>query len=323
MSTLSKLISALVSPGALMVNFLSLWTVPAVSQPPGESPGSAGLQQQIATYSVVAAKAEPPTVAPVDAGRIWIHLGTLYEEAGQYTQSEMAYLHALRLLGIAPVSEADRARAMDDLGILYMMRGDTEQAERAELHALKIRKEQGLAADLPNSWYHLAALYLREHRPKQAQEYGQQAVDALAGEPHANPDDVIAAQFVLAVAQLRQSQYPEAIARMEKAMDIVRSTYQPQEFPSGFGSFLLGYAYWKSGDPEKADGLLKAGAAIVAKQLGSAHPVTQTVMTHYMQYLRNTHQIEEARAVDRQLKQTQSEAGFRQGPETLVVTSLF
>lgn len=288
-----------------------------------ESSTDAYLKEQIAKYSVIAQHADPPAMTAVDAGRIWTHLGTLYEEAGELESSEMAYLHALRLLAIAPVSQAERARAMDGLGTLYMMRGDTQQAERAELHALQIRTTEGLTAELPRSWYNLATLSLREHRTRRAQAYAQQAVNAIETMTPANPDDAMNAQFVLAMADCRMKRYLEAISIMQKAMSIVRTEYKPDEFPAGFGSFLLGYMYWRSGDTARADGLMKEGEATVEKQLGSEHPVTVTMQTQYERYLKNTHQPEAARAVEQELKQTRSFSGINQRSETLAVASLF
>lgn len=301
----------------ILVVTCSAWTVSA------QALGDVQLQEQIAKYSAIAQKADPPAMTPVHAGRIWTYLGTLYEDAGQLVPSEMAYLHALRLLEIVPVSPVDQARAMDDLGTLYMMRGDTRQAERAELHALEIRKTQSLRDDLPRSWYHLATLSLREHRPQQAKDYAQQAVDALEAQSPANPDDQINAEFVLGMAECRMDRYPEAIAIMRKAMGIVQTEYKPDEFPSGFGSFLLGYAYWKSGDTRDADSLLKEGELTVERQLGNAHPVTVTIQLQYERYLRNTHQQEAAREVNQRLKQSQTAPGFSQGSGTLAVASLF
>ena len=304
-------------------SLLVVWVAISVSRISAESPAKSPLQQQIADCQAIAAKAAPPAMSPVDAGRIWTHLGTLYQDAGQYAQSEMAYLHALRLLDLAPASAIDRARAMDDLGTLYMARGDTQQAERAELHALQIRKDEGLTAELASSYDHLAALSLHEHRTKKAQEYAQQALDALDAEPHSNPADAINAQFVLAVAHLRMNHYPEAIAILEKTMRSVHTLYRPEDFSTGFGSFLLGYAYWKAGDVARADSLLKEGADTVEKQLGNDHPVTLTVLTQYKGYLRATNQRDAARAIDQQLKRSRSEMGLGQGPETLAVASLF
>lgn len=281
------------------------------------------LKKQIDIYRAASVHAGPPAMSAARAGRIWTRLGALYEEAGMYTQSEMAFVHALRLLERPPVPEADRARAMDELGTLYMARGDTQQAERAEQHALAIRKAQGLKEDLPRSWYHLATLALREHRAEKARGYAKQAVEQLRTEPGASADDRMNALFVLAMAQCRLHRYPEAIAALNEAMGVVRSAYGPEDFPTGFGSFLLGYAYWKSGDAAAAEEPMRDGSALVVKDLGWQHPACANVMAQYEDFLRSTHRKEEARAVGEELKRARETPGLGQGPETLSVLSLF
>lgn len=278
----------------------------------------ADIQKQIQIYSAALLHADPPA-----AGHIWWHLGSVYEDAGMYAESEAAYVRAIRLMQATAATDADLAGAIDDLGTLYMMRGDTQQAETTEQQALALREAKGLSADLPRSWYHLATLSMREHRFERAREYAAHAVNQLNAGDHPDADEELNARFVLGAALCRLHRYAEAIAMMQKAMDVVRRTYQPEDFPSGFGSFLLGYAYWKSGNAAGAQNLMKDGAAIVEKQLGWTHPVCQTIMTQYAVFLRRTHQKQAARQIEDKLKQTQGAGGFRQGPGTLSIAALF
>jgi tetratricopeptide (TPR) repeat protein len=282
-----------------------------------------GLSKQIEQYRLASQHADPPEMSAVLAGRIWTRLGILYEEAGSYTQSEMAYVHALRLLEMPPVEQRDLARAMDELGTLYMVRGDTKQAERAEQHALAIRQASGLKKDLPRSCFHLATLALREHRAQKAGAYAGQAVTLLRAQPDANPDDLVNALFVLAMAQSRLHRYPDAIATAQEAISVVRTSYGPDDFPAGFGSFLLGYAYWKSGDPMQAASPMQAGAAQVVRQLGWKNPACMSIMAQYEQFLRSAHRKKEAHAVRDELQKARSAPELGRQPETLTVLSLF
>lgn len=281
------------------------------------------LETEIQTYQALSVRAEPPAMVPVSAGRVWSHLGSLYEDAGMYPQSEMAYQHALRLLKVPPVSAADLATALDGMGTLYMMWGDTQQAERAEQKALEIRETERLSADLPRSWYHLATLALREHRAERARVYAKLAVEQLGRVPGSNPDDQINAQFVFALSLCRLGRFPEAIATIENAMQLVRRVYRAEEFPTGFSSFLLGYAYWKAGDTARAGALMQAGSTVVEEQLGLEHPVSICIMTQYDRFLRSTHQKKAAHSIEELLKQAQGVRGFGKGPDTLSVASLF
>jgi tetratricopeptide (TPR) repeat protein len=281
------------------------------------------LQEQIHKYEAISAQADPPAMSPIPAGLIWTHLGQLYEDAAMYPQSESAYGRAIRLLKAAPGADAERASAIDGLGTLYMMWGDTSQAERAELEALSIRQTKGLTPDLAKSWYHLSELAQREHKLDKARDYAQRAVDQLETEPAPNADEEINARFTLGVALCGLRRYPEAIAMMRAAMEIVHRTDQPGDLSTGFGSFVLGFTYWKSGDLESARSLMKDGAATIQKQLGWSHPVCRALMYEYRQYLRNTHQKDEARAIGDELKQHGGTDGLRPGQGTLSIEALF
>ena len=298
-------------------------TVCAAARLGAQARNEADLNKQIEIYRASSLRADPPEMRPLQAGRIWTRLGMLYEEAGSYAQSEMAFLHALRLLETPPAQQADMARAMDELGTLYMVRGDLQQAERAQRHALQIRQSQKLNRDLPRSWFHLAVLELREHNAEKALDYAGQAVTLLRATPGVDADDRINAFFVLAVAQCKLRHYPEAIATLQEAMAVVSSSYGPEDFPTGFGSFLLGYAYWKSGDAAAAAEPMRIGAAQVEKSLGWQHPACVSVMTQYEQFLRSTHHREEAREVGEQLKQALRSPAPGRSPETLNAFSLF
>ena len=287
-----------------------------------QSSGRENLQMQIHNFEAISAQADPPAMAPVPAGRIWAHLGLLYDDAGMYPQSEAAYAHAIRLLKAVPGADADRASAIDGLGALYMMWGDTSQAERAEREALSIRQAKGLTADLEQSWYHLAGLALREHRFNQARDYAQRAVDQLQTEPAPDPIEEINARFAMGAALCRLQRYTEAIAIMQTALDIVHRTYQPGDFPAGFRRVSAGLCVLEIRGCRRARELMN-GAAVAQKQLGWSHPVCLAIMNEYEQYLRSAHQKDEARTVREELRQHGGIKGHRQGQGTLSIAALF
>ena len=73
------------------------------------------------------------------------------------------------------------------------------------------------------------------------------------------------ALFVLALCLCKLRQYPQTIETMQEAMQVARSFYGPDDFPSGFGAFLMGYAYRQSGDP---GGLMLKGVSVIGMQIG-------------------------------------------------------
>jgi tetratricopeptide (TPR) repeat protein len=285
------------------------------------------LQKQIAAYESASLHAKAPEMLPLQAGRIWSRLGTLYEDAGMYAQSERAYEHAMRLLSLAPVSQPDIAAATDNLGTLYMETGNLKEAERAESKALKIREDAGLKSDIPKSWYHLATLYLREHHPHKAQKLAQQAMSAFFADAGAFPEDKIGSVILLASSYCQLHQYVEAIPELQKAVHIAEQTYGAETFPAGFSDFLLGYAFWKNGDRASAGELMQRGTEIMNKQFGWGHPDYLPVMTQYARFLREEHRTDEARSIEEQVKrmrdQLSSNPACGHGLETTDVAALF
>jgi tetratricopeptide (TPR) repeat protein len=135
------------------------------------------LRRQIEIYENTLAKPENRHIPALQKGRIYLHLGRLYQDAGLYNRSEEAFENAIRLFRVPPVASLDLAAAIDGLGTVYVQTGKIADAERAELNALQIREQEQRKPDLAQSWCHLATLYLRENRTPQARDYAQQAVD--------------------------------------------------------------------------------------------------------------------------------------------------
>jgi tetratricopeptide (TPR) repeat protein len=284
------------------------------------------LQKETAEYEAASRSAEPPHMPAVEAGRIWLHLGILYQHSGRYGQSEITYEHAMTLLTIAPVSQPDLADAMDGLGTLYMETGNLKGAEDAESKAMEMREATGLESELRQSWYHLATLYLREHQAAKSRSFAQRASDAFSKDINAIPEDKIGAQIVLSASLCQSHRYPEAIALLQSALQLSNDLYGPEEFPTGLNTFLLGYAYWKSGDLVSANKLMQRGSDILRKTL-EWHPAYLHVLTQYAQFLRKAHRRDAAHDIEQEIKQERahlnSEPTYSQKRQTIDIAVLF
>jgi tetratricopeptide (TPR) repeat protein len=282
------------------------------------------VQREIATSSL---QAKTPDMPGLQAGRIWSHLGTLYQDAGMYRESEQALEHAMRLLTLPPVSKPDLAMAIDNLGMLYMATGNVKEAERAETKALKMREEAGLKSELPKSWNHLATLYLRQHQPAKAKDLAGRAVDAFFADASASPEDKLGSQLVLASALCQLHQYNEAIEKLQSTHQMAKEAYGPDTLPAGFSSFLLGYALWKSGDLLSASEPMQEGATTMGKALGWEHPCYLLVMTRYAQFLRDDQRQDAARTIEKQVKSMQAQLSanpaYGHGLQTMDIAALF
>ncbi len=97
-------------------------------------------------------------------------------------------------------------------------------------------------------------------------------------------------------------------------------------FPAGLNTFLLGYAYWKSGDLVSADKLMQRGSDILDKTLGW-HPAYLIVLTRYAHFLRDAHKQDAAHAIEQEIKQKRAhlsaEPTYSQKLQTIDIAALF
>jgi tetratricopeptide (TPR) repeat protein len=284
------------------------------------------LQKETAVYEAASRRAEPPQMPPLQAGQIWSHLGTLYQDAGKYGQAQPAYEHAMRFLTLSPTYQPELAATIDNEGTLYMQTGNLKEAEEAELKALHLREAAALESQLPISWYHLANLFLRERHPAKSEEFARRAVEGFSRDPNAVPEDKIGSLLVLAASACQTHRYPEAIAQLQTALGLSTKTYGADRYPTGLNLFLLGYAYWKSGDAAAARPFMEGGYAILGREIGW-HPVFLIFMKQYAHLLRDQHERQEARVIEQELKEKRSQFSadpvFHSSLETIDVAVLF
>jgi hypothetical protein len=108
----------------------------------------------------------------------------------------------------------------------------------------------------------------------------------------------------LAICYLKDC--PSAIPLLKDAMDEAKANLQPDDFPIGFGDFLLGYAYWKSGNMSEANQHMQDGTAAMKRQLGWGHPAYLNALRCYAQFLRENRQVEAANVVEHQIRQVEA-----------------
>ena len=285
------------------------------------------LEREIAQYEAASANANTVKMTALVAGRIWSHLGALYQDEGRFGQSEQAFEHAMRLLTNAPVSIADLAATTDALGTLYMETGNLEEAERAERKAWRMRKVAGLKDDLPLSWYHLATLFLREHKASKAQAFAEQALAGFEANPYATTENKLGSSLVLSASLCRQHKYSQAIERLRGTLPVAQETYGANSFPAGMSQFLLGYAFWKSGNLPAAVEPMQQGSSTIGRELGPDHPSYLIVMENYARLLHAEHRSEEARAIEKQVSNTRArlnaDPAYGQVLETVDIAALF
>jgi tetratricopeptide (TPR) repeat protein len=262
----------------------------------------AELMRRITEYEAAARKAEADHASDAAVAKLYSSLAVLYDDAAMYDRSEAVFEHAISLLRRSPKSGDQLAEDINCLGSLHALTGKQRQAEKEEWEALKLRQNVGDSLGVARSWNSLAGLYLRKGKHAAARDFAQRALDEFLINTQANVVDRISSRFNLSMALCFTKDCPSAIPLLKDAIGLAQASYRPNDFPVGVGDFLLGFAYWKAGEPSGAAEYMKQGTAIMKEQLGWAHPTYLNAMSAYARFLRDTQRIEDAEAVEREIR---------------------
>jgi tetratricopeptide (TPR) repeat protein len=251
-------------------------------------------------------QAESAHATNLELSMSYMRLGLSYSAAAQRGRSEAVMEHAVYLLQHTPTAVADLATALNHLSNLHMLMGKIRESEREGQAALRLRQDVGDHLQIARSRSDLAVLYLKKQENGKSRDLARQAAAEFAANERADALDRITARFTLSEAVCALKQCPSVIPILNMALDEAKATLQPDDFSIGLGTYLLGYAYWKSGKMFEAEEYLKRGTAQMNVQLGWGHPVYLRALRCYAQFLRENQQIEVANIVERQIRQAEA-----------------
>jgi len=249
-------------------------------------------------------------------GEAWLKLAILRQDAAQYRDSERAYRKSIALL-----TSGNRdvlADALDQMGTMYVECGQLSKAEPLERQALAIREERKDPVGMGVSHTHLAMLLLGRHENAAAEVEGKIAVSLLVPEQQghssrlATPEEQMTALIDLSLARCAGQDCAAAIPDLRHALGIAHANYEENSIPVGFLDFLLGYAYWKSGDDESAEGLMRKGTQELSTQLGWGHPTYVKALKQYRNFLRETGHPGEADEIGAKIDKLERSPGMLQ-----------
>jgi tetratricopeptide (TPR) repeat protein len=250
-------------------------------------------------------------------GEAWLKLAILRQDAAQYRNAERAYKRAIALL--KPGDRATLADTLDHMGTMYVECGRFSKGEPLERQALAIREDKKDVLGIGLSHMHLAVLLLGERQISSAEAEAQTAVGLLVPERQqagaqvaASPEEKMTALIDLSLAHCAGHACAIAIPDLRRALGIARANYPENSIPVGFLDFLLGYALWKSGDSDSADGLMKNGTQELETQLGWGHPTYVQVLRQYIVFLDQTGHSTEAKDLAAKVAKLERSPGFAQ-----------
>ena len=268
------------------------------------------MERQITLFEEAVRKNEADHAADVKLGRLYSQLGLLYEAVGLWNRSESAFGRAVALFRRDGASNAELATALADTGSMHNAMGKMRESEKEEKEALQIRETLNDQLQIARSRGDLAALAVAQQKYERGRDLAQQAVAEFITNPKAQPSDLITARYILALAYCHLKDYAQAIPLLAKATEDAQIKAK-SELTVGFGEFLLGYAYWRSGDAASANGHMGEGIARMKSELGWGHPSYLNALSYYAKFLRDTKHVEMAEATEREIRRAQSTVDVR------------
>lgn len=237
----------------------------------------------------------------------WLKLAVLLQDAGSYRESEDAYRQTIALLRAPdPLVVAD---VFDHMGTMYVTSGQLSKAEPIERHALAIRENQRNSLGTGISHMHLAMLFLGQNDLRSAEAEAQAAVNLLVpeyahrpGASPATPEEKMTALIGLAQVRCASGADQAAVPDLRWALQIAHQNYSDESLPVGYVEFLLGHAYWKSGNPADADRLMTEGVQKLATVIGWGHPAYLGTLRQYEVFLVATRQRDRAQQISAEIE---------------------
>jgi tetratricopeptide (TPR) repeat protein len=264
------------------------------------------LMHRIALEEEALRQKESAHVANVELSRAYDQLGMSYERAAAWERSEAALEHAVSLLRHTLQASEDLALVLSDLGNLHIMMGKLRDSEKEELEALKVRQDLGDRLLVARSWNDLAVLYLKKQKFEKAVDFARRAEAEFVANGKTDTLDRISVRLTLAEALCSLKDCASTIPMLKATLQEATATLPQEELPVGLSVFLLGYAYWKSGEMSLAGEYLERGTRLMSVRLGWGHPAYLNALKHYANFLRETQRIEAAKVVERQIRQAEA-----------------
>lgn len=264
------------------------------------------LVRQVAEQEQAVRKAEAAHVTDIELVKRYAQLGISYGNLAQWPRSEAAMEHAVALARRVPEPSEELAETLVQLGSVHLSMGKLRECEKEELEGLKLREKLGDRLQIARAWNNLGELFLAQRKFQKARDVAQKAVAEVVANKQSDVFDRTVARSVLSMAICFLKDCPSTIPLLKDAIDDAKAKMQPDDFPIGLVDFLLGFAYWKSGNVPEAGQHLQDGTSAMNRQLGWGHPAYLDALKQYEQFLRETRQVEAADAIRHKIRQAEA-----------------
>jgi tetratricopeptide (TPR) repeat protein len=264
------------------------------------------LTHRIALEEAAVRQAVSAHATNVELSKTYMRLGVSYSDSAQWERSEAVIEYAVSLLRHTSVAGGDLATAITQLASVHLLMGKLRESEREDEEALRLREGIGDQLQIARSRSDLAILYLAKHKYEKARDLARQAEAEFVTDGRSTSSDRMTARFTLSEALCSLKECSSVIPLLKATLDEAKATLRPDDFSLSLSTFLLGYAYWKSGNMSEAEKYLKRGIVQMNTQLGWGHPAYLKALKCYAQFLHENQQAEAANVVERQIRQAEA-----------------
>jgi Flp pilus assembly protein TadD len=234
-------------------------------------------------------------------GYLWSVLAVAYRRAGDFANSERAYIRSIDLQRDMPTAARNYATTLDNFGTLYLVYGRLDEAEHYNRMGAKMREKLGYKLDAARSEMHMAEIDLAKHRFKQAEHEAEESLAVMREEKDPEAADIITSLNALAFTHCLRGRCAEGLTAAREAVDLAGEKFGGGSMQVAHAQMALGFAAWKSGRLDEAEPLMRAAIDTMQRQPQPAGRSLLLALMEYRNYLRETSRDLDAATVDGQL----------------------
>jgi tetratricopeptide (TPR) repeat protein len=274
-------------------------------------PSKQEIERRVTEFENAVREGESTRAPDLKLARLYMQIGLWYEDLGVWNRSEADMEHAVFLFRRASAPNEELAAALSNLGSMHVGRGKLRDGEKEEMEALRLRQETKDPLQIARSESDLAVLYLAQRKFEKAKDAAERSLHEVVTNERAGTLDRTYARYAYSLALCSTDHCPQAIPVLKDAVRDAKATMQPGDFPIGYGEFLLGFAYWRSGDAANAGQHMGEGTALMKAQLGWGHSTYLGALDRYAKFLSENQRGEEAKVVRSEIRRAEAVVDVR------------
>jgi len=208
-----------------------------------------------------------------ESGRVWILLGSLYQDLGRFPEAQRAYQSAISLYKGQSDRQKEEEVALDNLGSLYLEMGQPEMSKRLRLKVLRLAQPAGNHATLARIYNNLTAIAVRQRDLDEARRWLNHAFAEIKLAPKAGADELAAIHSNAGWLSAHDHDYEQAAKHYEVALQALIEQHGTNHPLTRWGYVVRGHTRALMGNASEGREDVEMGLAIIEKTVGTNAPV--------------------------------------------------